>query len=146
MISFLSIGLLALLALSIPVGIVLFAQGLLGSWGSPACNRPILSEIVHPAARGSIFAVLIALEGAAGAFGAPIVGYLAEKTFGYVRTEAPINLMPQEIREENLKAIGGAATVVMVVPWSTCFLIYGIIYFTYPTDRRNKSSKYSHND
>ena len=102
--------------------------------------------IVHPAARGSIFAVLIALEGAAGAFGAPIVGYLAEKTFGYVRTEAPINLMPQEIREENLKAIGGAATVVMVVPWSTCFLIYGIIYFTYPTDRRNKSSKYSHND
>jgi len=78
---------------------------------------------------------LIALEGAVGSFGAPVVGYLAEHVFGYLKNDFPIAQIPEDIRQANLNALANSATTVMVIPWIICFALYGVLHVTYPADR-----------
>lgn len=59
--------------------------GFLSPWVAVGANRPILSEVVSPEARGQIFSVQKCVEGLSAAlFGAPMVGYLSEHVFGFV--------------------------------------------------------------
>ena len=68
---------------------LLFSLGLISSWCAGACNRPILVELVDPSARATVFGMQIALEGSSAALlGAPVVGYLSERVFGYVHNSA----------------------------------------------------------
>lgn len=54
-----------------------------------ACNNPIFSEIVPPHMRNLIYAFDRSFEGAIAASGAPLVGILAEKAFGF-SVRAPV--------------------------------------------------------
>lgn len=62
---------------------VLCVTGLLITWAATACNNPIFSEIVPPHMRNLIYAFDRSFEGAIAAAGAPLVGILAEKAFGF---------------------------------------------------------------
>ncbi|KAL8433563.1 hypothetical protein ACSSS7_003782 [Eimeria intestinalis] len=54
------------------------------SWCPSGVNRPILSEIVEPDARATVFATQIAFEGSISAMlGSPVIALLAESIFGY---------------------------------------------------------------
>jgi len=62
---------------------VLAATGLSITWAATACNNPIFSEIVPPHMRNLVYAFDRSFEGAIAAAGAPLVGLLAEKAFGF---------------------------------------------------------------
>lgn len=116
--------------------VTLFCQGLVSTWCPAGCNRPILSELVPPEHRSSVFAVLMALEGSIGSLGAPLVGILAENVFGYIKTDDSISTMPAEVRENNLDALSSAAVCVMSIPWGLCIFLYGLIHLSYPSERK----------
>lgn len=63
--------------------IVLTIKGLMTSWAAPACNNPIFAEIVPESSRNLVYAFDRSFEGALSALGAPLVGYAAEKWFGF---------------------------------------------------------------
>eukprot|EP00301_Raphidiophrys_heterophryoidea_P003744 c11678_g1_i3.p1 GENE.c11678_g1_i3~~c11678_g1_i3.p1 ORF type:complete len:164 (-),score=39.92 c11678_g1_i3:284-775(-) len=113
----------------------LLAQGFVCTWCSAACNRPILSEIVEPRSRGSVFALLVALEGSSGAMGAPLVGILSEHVFGYKQSKLAVADMDDATRQANMSALATAMVCVMVIPWTLCFLLYGLMHAAYPSER-----------
>eukprot|EP00300_Choanocystis_sp_HF-7_P012360 c17859_g1_i1.p1 GENE.c17859_g1_i1~~c17859_g1_i1.p1 ORF type:complete len:518 (-),score=88.03 c17859_g1_i1:103-1656(-) len=116
--------------------IVLFLQGLVSTWCPAACNRPILSEIVSPRSRSSVFAMLVALEGSIGAFGAPMVGFFAENVFGYIKSKDALSTMDPVQREGNVTALAKSAVLVMSIPWALCIFLFGLIHLSYPTERK----------
>eukprot|EP00403_Amphidinium_massartii_P003381 CAMPEP_0178370766 /NCGR_PEP_ID=MMETSP0689_2-20121128/476_1 /TAXON_ID=160604 /ORGANISM="Amphidinium massartii, Strain CS-259" /LENGTH=527 /DNA_ID=CAMNT_0019990607 /DNA_START=17 /DNA_END=1600 /DNA_ORIENTATION=- len=108
--------------------------GLTGSWCAPAVNRPVLSEVVDPKGRASIVAWLSALEGASGALlGAPVVGYLAENTFGYIKLDAGVK-PSAEVAAANSLALEQAMQYCVLVPWLLCMGLYFVLCFTYGRD------------
>ncbi|CEM02665.1 unnamed protein product [Vitrella brassicaformis CCMP3155] len=114
----------------------MFLLGMVASWASVATNRPILSDIVEPADRATIFAWLLAIEGASGSlFGAPSVAFMAEMFFGYEISDLAVKDMTEETRLHNVNALANSLTVAMLLPWAVCFLIYGSLHFTYRHDR-----------
>jgi len=123
-------------ASSYPVYIVLsFLLGLLASWCAQGVNRPILTEVVGPSDRATIFGWLIALESSSGAcFGAPLVGYLAEHVFGYMPFEVAIDQVPIAARSANADALATAMLMLTVLPWTLCFLVYSRLHWTYGRD------------
>ncbi|CEM25714.1 unnamed protein product [Vitrella brassicaformis CCMP3155] len=114
----------------------MFLLGLVAAWCPAATNRPILTDIVDPADRATIFAWLLAIEGAAAAvFGAPSVAILAEVFFGYKMSTLDVKTMSEETRIHNVNALANSLTLSMMLPWSICFFIYGSLHFTYRHDR-----------
>lgn len=99
-------------------------------------NRPLLSEVVRPDHRATTFAIVVALEGASGAFfGAPGVGFLVERVFGYIKTDVPVSQLPEVVRQRNAAALGKALLTCTAVPWVISFVLYGLIHLTYGPDR-----------
>jgi len=119
--------------------LLFFLQGLTCSWCLAGTNRPIFSELVPSAARASLLSWCLALEGiSAACFGAPVVGLLAERFFGYSapnRRGAPFAMLPRSVREANAHALAQAMCWMTVMPWLVCFAIYSTIAWTYPRDR-----------
>jgi MFS family permease len=115
-----------------------FALGLVSSWCSSGVNRPLLSEIVPDGARASIMAWSVALEGSSAAlFGAPVVGILAERAFGYQPTPRGVEhtqLTPEE-RAHNASALARAMVVMTCAPWLVCCATYGAVGLFYERDR-----------
>ena len=60
-----------------------FSFGFAMSWTLAGTNAPIYAEIVPPAQRTLVYGMDAALEGSAGAFGAPIAGWMALHVFHY---------------------------------------------------------------
>jgi MFS family permease len=90
-----------------------FALGLVSSWCGAGVNRPILSEVVPPSERASVMSWSIALEGAsASCLGAPLVGLLAERVFGYSSSSASAI-----DGHHNGDALASAMLTMSVVPW-----------------------------
>ncbi|OEH79652.1 hypothetical protein cyc_06999 [Cyclospora cayetanensis] len=59
--------------------------GLLAGWPGVGVNRPVLAEIVADAHRATVFSLVSTTEAVGAALlGAPLVGLLAERAFGYV--------------------------------------------------------------
>ncbi|KAK9786693.1 hypothetical protein WJX73_003542 [Symbiochloris irregularis] len=135
--------------------LVLFLMGLSISWAAPACNNPIFAEIVPPHMRNMIYAFDRSFEGAIAACGAPLVGILAERMFGFTGAAATTThcgdrlvgapdaivaaaASAEELSRDLVKAhaLGNALLVSLVVPWALCFLFYSGLHFTYPLDRR----------
>lgn len=74
----------------------------------------------------------VAVEGSGAALlGAPLVGYLAEHQFGYLRTTLLVSEMPEALRLGNAGALAQALAFLTVIPWSLSFLLYGLLHFTY---------------
>eukprot|EP01068_Selenidium_serpulae_P020438 Selendium_serpulae@DN847_c0_g1_i1.p1 len=100
-----------------------------------AVNRPIMSDVVKPQHRGTTFAMVIAVEGAiASLLGAPLVGILAEKCFGYVPTTDLVSQMPEELRLNNATALGKSLLLVTAVPWTISLFFYSGMHLTYGRD------------
>ncbi|PFH34787.1 transporter, major facilitator family protein [Besnoitia besnoiti] len=106
------------------------------SMSGVAVNRPILSDVVRPDHKGTVFAITVALEGSSAAIlGAPLVGFLAESAFGYERTSLLVKDMPSHLRLGNAEALAKSLFLLTVIPWSISFFLYGMLHFTYEKDQ-----------
>jgi MFS family permease len=113
--------------------LLLFGFG--ASWCTPACNRPIITEIVQPEIRGSIIGFWIGIETVISALSAPAAAYLAKDVFGYERNPQPVDEMDDETRRGNVDALARALLWTMIVPWVPCFLFYTAMHWTYKKDK-----------
>eukprot|EP00928_Gymnodinium_smaydae_P013117 TRINITY_DN14783_c0_g2_i1.p1 TRINITY_DN14783_c0_g2~~TRINITY_DN14783_c0_g2_i1.p1 ORF type:complete len:501 (-),score=110.85 TRINITY_DN14783_c0_g2_i1:59-1516(-) len=110
---------------------------LTATWCLAGVNRPLLNDIVDSRCRASIVAWDCALEGTVAAiFGMPFLGFLAERGFGYVPTKQAVAAMAPELRQTNLHALQSALSVMYIVPWLVCFVLYSGLHWTYPRDMR----------
>ncbi|KAL8453458.1 hypothetical protein Emag_001831 [Eimeria magna] len=119
------------------------------SWCPSGVNRPILSEIVEPDARATVFATQIAFEGSISAMlGSPVIALLAESIFGYRTGALPSHSAADH--ERNTEALTclkvwsaphmAAASLLFLFSSIVVFAPfvfetqYGLIHFTYPKD------------
>lgn len=117
--------------------------GFLAGWPGVGVNRPILTEIVKPQHRATTFALVSCLEGVGAAvLGAPIVGYLSENIFGYVKLAHGKNphKTSEEARLKNARAISLSMLCMTVGPWVLNVLAYSILHMTYKFDSRHGSA------
>lgn len=111
--------------------------GLTATWCAAGVNWPIFTEIVPPESRSSIVAWDTALEGISGALlGNLAVAALAEHLFGY-RLDIAAAALPSP---ENARALGRALACTTAVPFVLCLLIYSLMHWTYPLDRRRTAA------
>lgn len=108
--------------------------GLCASWCENGVNRPLLSEVVPEHCRGRIVALCSAFQGSIGALGAPTVGLLAERLFGYTTEQRPINQLSAAVRRNNLKALSNGVVLMCIIPWAICFTCYSALHLTYASD------------
>lgn len=121
-------------------GSVLFMTGFFSPWVSIAANRPILCELVSPNLRGQIFAYQRLIEQiSASMLGAPLVGWLSEHAFGYVKL-APGAAIDSTRNETNAHALAMSMECITLVCWGACFVLYGLVHFTYPGDRERANA------
>ncbi|CAE8595894.1 unnamed protein product [Polarella glacialis] len=117
-------------------------MGLTASWCATGVNRPILSEIVSPNGRSVIMAWDAALEGSMAAlFGAPAVGFLSERVFGY-KLETGLDVggsnasLANDLEQaNNTRALGLALVWATSGPWLLCLSLYTFLHWSYPKDR-----------
>lgn len=101
-------------------------------WGSTGCTRPVLSEIVPPAMRGTALSMEVMVEGTSSAlFGMPLCVYLLEHAFGYRKSTADAVV----IDERNVQALALALISFVVIPWVATIIILSGLYRTYPADK-----------
>ncbi|CAN6204041.1 unnamed protein product [Urochloa humidicola] len=135
-----AVPLAALLLLLVPPGWPLagavYAAGflLLGvamAWSTVSTSNPIFAEIVPENARTAVYALDLCFENVVASFGAPVVGILAERVFGYRPGAAAAD-------RENAAALGKAVFAGIAVPATICCLTSAVsaLYWTYPADRR----------
>ena len=65
----------------------------------------------------------------------PLVAYAATRA-GYQSSTAHAADMPPDRRLANVESLGQALLWCILVPWAICFLVYALLHFTYPSDRR----------
>ncbi|EFH60402.1 hypothetical protein ARALYDRAFT_900245 [Arabidopsis lyrata subsp. lyrata] len=112
--------------------VTLFLMGLTITWCGPAINFPILAEIVPPKHRTMIYAFDRALEGSLSSFGAPLVGILSEKMFGFDSNGTDFIKDSGRAAEALSKGIFS----MMAVPFGLCCLCYTPLYFLFQKDRK----------
>lgn len=119
--------------------VLVMILGLTSSWCAAGVNYPVLSEIVPADSRSVIVAWNRALEGSSAAlFGARLVSLLAASVFGY---DIARGCSPKEPDAENARALGQALATATAAPWAVCFLVYSVLYWSYPRDLRLLASK-----
>jgi len=108
-----------------------------------------LAEVVPPAHRNLVFAMNRCFEGAPAAFGAPMVGWIAEQWFGYhgLATTSE-GCSGHDCQEDSgmsdmqkAEALGSAMFVMTAVPWGLCALVFACLHLTYPRDRRRVAAR-----
>ncbi|KAL1215983.1 hypothetical protein V5N11_008929 [Cardamine amara subsp. amara] len=112
--------------------VTLFLMGLTITWCGPAINSPILAEIVPTKHRTMIYAFDRALEGSLSSFGAPLVGIMSEKMFGFDSNGTDLTKDSSRAAEALSKGISS----MMVVPFGLCCLCYTPLYFLFQKDRK----------
>jgi len=109
-----------------------FSFGATLPWAGPGMNRPMLTEIVQAKDRAAIVAYFTVMEGTSAALlGSPVVGWLAERQFGYRVDKTNI------VHSDNVHALQLAILWVMVPLLVVCFLITSLLHFTYPRDKES---------
>lgn len=97
-----------------------------------AVNRPILSDVILPDYRGTIFSLTVSIEGIGfSLIGAPLFGYLTEHVFFYKTSSLLISDMPEELRKNNAEALGKTIFYMTLIPWLLSFVFYSLLHFTY---------------
>mmetsp|Transcript_8005 Transcript_8005/g.17304 ORF Transcript_8005/g.17304 Transcript_8005/m.17304 type:complete len:540 (-) Transcript_8005:112-1731(-) len=138
----------------IPYVVLMVTLGLTSSWCGAGVNRPILSEIVGPESRSVIIAWDVALEGSAAALlGAPAVGFLAERVFGYsvlpsaghaslgkLHDGSSQAAMEELANDRNVHALGSALATATSVPWLICLVLFTFMHWSYPRDKDRVSA------
>ncbi|GAB4823909.1 hypothetical protein N2152v2_010955 [Parachlorella kessleri] len=113
--------------------VVLGTTGLLITWADTACNNPILSEICLVHLRNLVYSFDRSFEGAIAACGAPLVGWLAERAFGFTGTaETSADI---EANMQKARSLGNALLVFTTIPWALCALFFSGLHWTYPRDK-----------
>ncbi|KAF8650183.1 hypothetical protein HU200_064038 [Digitaria exilis] len=107
--------------------------GVAMGWSTVSTSNPIFAEIVPEKSRTTVYALDLCFQNVVGSFGAPIVGILAERVFGY---RASGGTSARAAHRENAAALGKAVFVGTAVPAIICSLTYTALYCTYPADRR----------
>ncbi|PHJ22309.1 major facilitator family protein [Cystoisospora suis] len=114
--------------------------GFLAGWPGVGVNRPILSEVVKPQHRATVFALVSTCEGVGAAvLGAPLVGFLSEHVFGYVKLSHGVHVSGLSAAEKlpNARALSLSMLCMTVGPWMANFVVYCILHKTYKKDKRN---------
>lgn len=77
-------------------------------------------------------------EGAVGAMGAPLVGIVTSRVFGFNHSleEAQHN---DEIRGIAAMALSKSLLWCLCLPWTICLIFYSLLHFKYPKDRKKAS-------
>ncbi|GAB4813864.1 hypothetical protein N2152v2_000910 [Parachlorella kessleri] len=119
---------------TLPYGAVLLLMGLSVSWCG-ANNSSIFADLVPEQLRSTIYAFDRSFEGAIAACGAPLVGLVAERWFGF---EGAVG-QGQEGAYRNALALANALLVCLVAPWLLCLLSYTALHWSYPRDRRKSA-------
>jgi MFS family permease len=136
--------------------IVLLIFGLSISWCG-ANNSAMFADLVPEEKITRIYAFDRSFEGGVAAMGAPLVGYTAERVFGFqglmmvdknnngsVGTPGGNGMIGQDIvnneehqqyRDDQIRALGHALTTCLVGPWLFCFIAFGLLHLTYLKDR-----------
>jgi hypothetical protein len=83
-----------------------------------------------------VYALDLCFESVVASFGAPVVGILAERVFGY-RPRAPAS----GGSSAQAAALGKAVFAEVAVPATICCLTYSALYWTYPADRRRARAR-----
>ncbi|KAJ7945393.1 Major facilitator superfamily [Quillaja saponaria] len=117
-------------------GMILFIMGLTTSWNAPATNNPIFAEIVPEKSRTCIYALDESFESILSSFAPPIVGILAQHTYGYKPIPKGTSGSAEiETDRENAASLAKALYAAVVVPFVICVFIYSFLYCSYPRDR-----------
>ncbi|CAN8271164.1 unnamed protein product [Cochlearia groenlandica] len=112
--------------------VTLFLMGLTITWCGPAINSPILAEIVPPKHRTMVYAFDRALEVSFSSFGAPLVGIMSEKIFGF-NTKVIDNVKDSSSEAE---ALSKGIMWMMAAPFGLCCLCYTPLHFIFRKDRK----------
>ncbi len=67
------------------------------------------------------------------ALGAPLVGILAERWFGWDASSTGGTSKTADLK--NADALSSALLLCMLVPWFLCFIFYTFLHLTYPADK-----------
>jgi MFS family permease len=100
--------------------------GLVCSWCSTGCNRPLFIDIVPAELRSTAISWVVAVDDSLAGLAAPVVGLLAEK-YGYIKTDS----YNAEIYATNAEALRKSLYQTTTYPWMFCFLSYTLLYYTY---------------
>jgi len=112
--------------------LALAVMGLSVSWSASACNAPVFADIVPPEMRTAIYAFDRSFEGSIGAFGTPIVGYIAQHGFGMTLRDA-YSHHGKSLKDA--KALSDALLVMLLYPWSVCLFFYFLLHIYYKRDK-----------
>ena len=74
--------------------------------------------------RSTVYAFDRCFEGALGATAAPLVGLVAERTFGFSGTLGQSANAAQAAALSNAHALGKAMLVLLILPWGFDFFVY----------------------
>ena len=95
-------------------------------------NNKMFSDVVPKDSYTYIYALDRAIEGSIGAFGQPIVGWLADHIFNF--NPARANALRCSPDDASSLALGIFS--VSAIGFAICFLFYSAAHYTYPRDRR----------
>lgn len=101
---------------------------------TPLNKQPmsVFAEIVPPHLRNLVYAFDRSFEMGISALGAPLVGVLAERWFGW---ESSSQRETTGADLKNAQALSNALLLCMVVPWFLSFVCYSGLHITYPRDK-----------
>jgi MFS family permease len=120
-----------------PYGCCLLLLGLLCSWCGAGVNSPIFAELVPDDLRSTIYAFDRSFENALAACAAPVVGFIAERRFGFSGKLSDQRAMNDPlVRAGDAAALGSSLLLCTSLPWVACLTFYTALYSTYPRDRR----------
>lgn len=123
-------------------GSVMFILGLCASWNAPATNNPIFAEIVPERARTSIYALDRSFESIISSFAPPLVGILAQHTFGFKPIpKGSTGSEEIETDRQNAASLAKALYTAIGIPIAICCFFYSFLYCTYPRDRDRARSQ-----
>ena len=98
----------------------------------PPHRVSVFAEIVPPHLRNLVYAFDRSFEMGISALGAPLVGVLAERWFGW---DASSQEEAAGADLKNARALGNALLLCMVLPWFLSFVCYSGLHLTYPRDK-----------
>jgi len=112
-------------------GFTLLVLGSTISWCGNCCNAPMFAELVPGSMYSKIFAFDRSFEGSIASIAAPLVGYTAEKYFGFAGSVGG----EESNRGSNAHALGNSLFTCITIPLMLCCVSYTGLYWSFPRDR-----------